>query len=98
MPLEFRLALVGAGSIAESSHLPAALASTRVSVEVIVDPVVERAGALARKFGIKPRIASDIADVAKWVDGAVIATPNHTHKEIALRCLDAGVSVLVEKP
>src|SRR5579859_3161548 len=98
MPDKFRLALVGAGLISESSHLPAALASARVRVEAIVDPVTERAASLARKFGVNPQIARDIAEVAKQVDGAVIATPNHTHREIALRCLEAGVSVLVEKP
>jgi len=98
MPQEFRLALVGAGLVTAGSHLPAALASTRVRIEAIVDPAVERAGALARKFGIKPEIAPDVAAVANRIDGAVIATPNHTHKEIALRCLDAGIPVLVEKP
>ena len=98
MPQDFRLALIGAGLITESAHLPAALASTRVTVEAIVDPVADRAVALAHKFGIRPRIVTDIGAVAQDIDGAVIATPNHTHKEIALRCLDAGIPVLVEKP
>ena len=32
------------------------------------------------------------------VDGAVIATPNHTHRDLALRCLSASIPVLIEKP
>src|SRR5579871_2213631 len=41
MQRKFRLALVGAGLITESAHLPAALASDAVSVAAIVDPVTE---------------------------------------------------------
>ncbi len=98
MPRELRLALIGAGQITEGSHLPAALASTKVRVAAIVDPVEARAAALARRFGITPRIAGDVASVAREIDGAVIATPNHTHKDVALTCLEAGVPVLIEKP
>jgi predicted dehydrogenase len=32
------------------------------------------------------------------VDGVVVATPNHTHKDVALRCIEAGIPCLVEKP
>ncbi len=98
MEPKFRLALVGAGLITENSHLPAALASPAIQVQAIVDPAPGRAAALARKFGIAPRIASRIEDLTNEVDGAVIATPNHTHCGIAITCLDAGVSVLIEKP
>ncbi len=34
----------------------------------------------------------------RQLHGAVIATPGHTHAELTLRCLHAGVHVLVEKP
>ena len=98
MPQQFRLAIIGAGLISESSHVPAALASMDISLDAIVDPVTARATALARKFGVNPTIAADIGAIAGKVDGAVIATPNHTHKDIALRCIDAGVPVLIEKP
>jgi predicted dehydrogenase len=98
MQQKFRLAIVGAGLITENAHLPAALASEAVAVAAIVDPAIERAEALARRFGIEPRIARSVDEVMDGLDGALIATPNHTHREIAVRCLDAGVSVLIEKP
>src|SRR5262245_17822647 len=38
------------------------------------------------------------AALAQGVDGVVIATPASTHYPLALRCLDAGKHVLLEKP
>ena len=95
---KLQLALIGAGQITEGYHLPAALASTQVYVAAIVDPATDRASSLACRFGIAPRIAADVAEIAGTIDCAVIATPNHTHKEVAIGCIDAGASVLIEKP
>jgi len=97
-PDPLRLGLIGAGLITEGAHLPAALASPRVRLTAIVDPVAERAEQLAESAGIEARIASDYASVLDDVDAVVIATPNHTHLEIAIACLEAGVSTLIEKP
>lgn len=94
----FRLAIVGAGMITRESHLPAALASTHVVVSALVDPAAERAAGLAREYGITPRIATRVGEVLDAIDGAVIATPNHTHAPIAVECLESGVPVLIEKP
>ena len=98
MKTPFRLALVGAGKITQSSHLPAALAIDGVRVEAIVDPELSRTRQIAKAYGIEPRLASSVNQVLEHVDGAIVATPNHTHKPIAEQCLDAGVSVLIEKP
>jgi predicted dehydrogenase len=98
MAQPFRLAIVGTGQIAAQAHLPAALASPMLEVAAFVDTVPARAETLARDFGLAPRIASDIRDVLERVDGALIATPNHTHRPLAVRCLEAGVHVLIEKP
>jgi predicted dehydrogenase len=94
----FRLAIVGAGQITATAHLPAALASTRVELVALIDPVVERARRLAWEYGIRARVTSSVQDVLGEVDGALIATPNHTHCELAIQCLEAGVPVLIEKP
>lgn len=84
--------------ITESAHLPAALACSDIEVAALVDPVLERIGGLARRHGIAPLLARDVAEVIGQVDAAVIATPNDTHASIALKCIDAGVPVLIEKP
>jgi predicted dehydrogenase len=94
----FRLGLVGCGLITRSSHLPAALASPRIDVAALVDPARDRARELARDYGIAPRIADRLEDVLGAVDGVVIATPNATHRELAVRALAGGVHALIEKP
>lgn len=94
----FRLGLIGAGAVTNVLHIPGALASPRVAITALVDPVVARAEQLARKWGLAPKIAPRVEDILDIVDGVVIATPNHTHCAIALTCLNAGVACLVEKP
>jgi predicted dehydrogenase len=98
MPQPFRLALVGAGMVTRNSHLPAALASDKIQVVAIVDPMRQRAETLAYRYGITPVIVPQVQDVFGTIDGAVIATPNDTHMRIALTCLEAGVATLIEKP
>lgn len=94
----FRLGLIGAGAVTREMHLPGALASERLVVAALVDPVLPRAERLARDFGINPKIAARVEDVIQDVDGVMIATPNNTHRDIAVACLDAGVPCLIEKP
>jgi predicted dehydrogenase len=84
--------------VTQSSHLPAALASDKVQVVALVEPMRQRAEALARWYGIAPVIVPQVQDVLGDIDGAVIATPNDTHMRIALTCLQAGVATLIEKP
>ena len=95
---QFRLALLGAGMITQGSHLPAALESHRIKVAAIIDPAPDRARRLAASYGIDPIISERVDDVFGRVDGALIATPNGSHRELAVRCLDAGISTLIEKP
>lgn len=94
----FRLGIIGTGLITQQSHLPAALASSEIEVAALIDPVIERAEQLARSYGIRVRIAKDVNTVADSLDGVLIATPNHTHMEIALACISRGIATLVEKP
>ncbi|MBN2267752.1 MAG: Gfo/Idh/MocA family oxidoreductase [Candidatus Babeliaceae bacterium] len=94
----FRLGIIGTGQITMQSHLPAALASTKIIVTALVDPQVERAQKLADSYGIKPTVTGHLEEVWGQVDGVVIATPNHTHRDIAIACVKAGVHCLIEKP
>lgn len=94
-----RVALVGAGEIAEVAHLPAWAAAKNTRVEVLVDPNQERAQGIATKFGI-PHCAEDLKEVLRSgdVDAVDICTPPHLHAPMVLSALSAGLHVLVEKP
>lgn len=83
----------------EELHLPAALASRELAVAALVDPNLARARLLCRKYGVQCETAAALDDrIIDAVDGVVIATPNHTHAQLATQALDRGRPVLVEKP
>ena len=92
-----RVGVVGCGAVAERYHLPALLASDDVEVVAMVDPVLERAQALAGRAGV-PEAYADHGDLAGRVDLAVVAVPNAFHVTVATDLMRAGVDVLVEKP
>jgi predicted dehydrogenase len=94
----FRLAIVGTGLITRDTHLPTALSLPEVDVVALVDTVEARASALAAENGIAPLIASDVRELIGSIDGAIVATPNHTHRAVAVPLLEAGIGTLIEKP
>lgn len=93
-----KIALVGCGKITMNYHLPAAIVSPHVAVEALVDLNIEGARALARRFQLNCHLTDDLAEALDRVDGILIATPNHTHFQIAQQALERNVPVLIEKP
>ncbi len=94
----FRLAIVGAGLITQNTHLPNALSLPGIEVCALVDPVTDRATKLGSEYGLTMLIAANVGDLIGKVDGAIVATPNHTHREVAVPLLEAGISTFIEKP
>jgi len=95
---EFRLGVVGVGLIAAQSHIPAAMGLPGVEITALVDTATDRVTSLAGEYGLETQITSNLGDVLEKLDGVVIATPNNSHADIAIQCLEAGVNVLIEKP
>src|SRR5207302_4633217 len=62
----------------------------------IYDIDLARANAIAKKYGTTATKSLD--EFAELVDATSIATPTSTHHEIALRLLEQGKHLLVEKP
>ena len=93
-----RVCLVGAGraGLVHASNLRQHTADAEMSA--IVDGDLERATAMAADVGGKPfgTLAEAVADVA--IDAVVIATPTHTHRDLAVEALTAGLHVFCEKP
>ena len=96
-----RYAVVGAGWIAQAAFLPGVEHTGNSEVTAIVtgddvkaEELSERYGAL-RSFRYEQFdefLASDVADAV------YLSTPNFDHVELAVKTLDAGLHLLLEKP
>jgi predicted dehydrogenase len=108
---KLRMALVGGGQGAFIGrvHATAAILDNRASLvagALSSDPA--KAKASAPDFDIKPEraygsyqelIASELKlPAGERVDFISVATPNHTHFEIAKACAEAGFNVMCDKP
>lgn len=95
-----RVALVGAGAIAASAHLPA-LSQLAEDLEpvAVVDVDLERARAFAARWSI-PAAYDDLAVMLCEAapELVLICTPPGEHRGAAIACLDAGAWVWCEKP
>lgn len=93
-----RIGVVGNGAWG-LSHVRTFAAESRAHVTWVCD---SNEAALARAGALVPGASRtrDIDDVlsARDVDALVIATPAATHADLAVRALDRGLHVLVEKP
>jgi predicted dehydrogenase len=95
-----RVALVGAGSFAEAMHVPNLL---KLRDEFEIRWVASRTGATAKAVALRSeaaRATTDIDEVLRDpdVDLVLITTRHDTHATLALRALQAGKNVFVEKP
>ncbi len=92
-----RFAVIGTNFI--SDRFADAVAHTEgAEISAVISRKRETADAFADKYGIPHRFA-DLSEAlgSDTFDALYIATPNFTHKEIALRALRAGKHVLCEK-
>jgi predicted dehydrogenase len=90
-----RVGLLGYGAIGHE-HSRAIRRTEGLELSAVCDPDPSRV-AVARELAPDVRSVTDLlTDDA--VDLVIVSTPPNTHAEWALRCLDAGKSVVVEKP
>ena len=91
------LAVVGAGAMGEL-HARAVSDCDVTTLVGVVDPVADKARALAERHG-----ATHTAEVGRLltddrVDGCIVAVPDKLHVDVTLQILSAGKHVLLEKP
>jgi predicted dehydrogenase len=94
-----RIAVVGAGGIAQVAHLPVLRKISGVEIVAICDNDLSKAQALAARFDVKSTY-DDIEEVLRYAeaDAVVICTPNHLHEIHVVAALSGGVHVLCERP
>ncbi len=91
---KLRIAVIGAGLIG-MKHVE--LLARDGTLAAVVDPT-EAGPAAAARFGCAHFADVETCLAAMTPDGAVVATPNHTHVPLAQVLVGAGVPVLIEKP
>jgi predicted dehydrogenase len=96
MSVPLRIAVVGVGHLGQH-HVRLLAAMKDVRVVAVVDTRAGRAEEIAAKFGL-PAFTHVRNVPVDNLDAATIAVPTVSHVEVAMPLVDAGVSVLVEKP
>lgn len=93
-----RIGLIGCGNFGES-HLQAFRAVSGVEVAAVFDTDRERAGQVARQFGVA-RVCASIEEICSLPELSAIdvVTPEHAHLDPVRAALGAGKHVFVEKP
>ncbi len=93
------LALIGAGNIAQSIHLPILTKLSNAKLLAICDKNYSKAKALAEKYNI-PYVCKTVEELTKIdvVQAADICTSTDAHLDSTLACIERKIDVLVEKP
>ena len=94
-----RYACIGAGGIARKKHVSGYARQPGVELVATCDTVEASARKLADDFGVQ-KVYTDWRQMLREekLDIVSVCTPNNTHAEITIACLQAGANVHVEKP
>lgn len=97
---KLKVAVVGAGFVAQKRHIPAFLRLRKgVSLCAVCDLNLELAKNVADMFGI-PNAYSNLSDMLKkeHPDVVDVCTPPKIHASVAIEAMENGCHVLLEKP
>ena len=94
-----RLAIIGAGAVSDYHHVPGIRLDPRAELVGVCDADAELLEKRRTEWGIDqsttdPGRAVPIPDI----DAVIIATPNFTHRPIAVAAAQAGKHIMCEKP
>lgn len=94
-----RIAVVGAGGMAEKVHYPSLASFNDVEITAICDLNPERMNALADKYGIAQRYTDYRKMIAATApDGVYVIGQPHIMYDIWVWCLQQGLNLYIEKP
>ena len=96
-----RYAVVGVGWIAQAAFLPGVEHTGNSEVVAFVTGHEEKAEKVGEKYGVDAVYSYEEFDQlldGRTIDAVYLATPNWDHVELAVKTLEAGVHLLLEKP
>ena len=98
---KFKVAIIGTGWIADQ-HAASYLEMPDVEIVALADLVPGKAEEFAKKFSIENcrfyESDKELIENEKDLDGVSICTYNTQHAPCAIRALNAGINVMLEKP
>jgi UDP-N-acetyl-2-amino-2-deoxyglucuronate dehydrogenase len=95
--MSFHVALVGAGNISDT-HARAASALEGVEIAAVYGDNIERARALAARYGAAAYAGLDACLAHRPLDAVIIGSPSGLHAEQGIAAAARGLHVLTEKP
>lgn len=95
-----RLAIVGVGTRGFYSFGGAITRRHDVEIVALADPNAPRMQSTVKHYGLRAHCYRSARELfaGEKLDGAIIATPDHTHEEVALQAIERAVPIFVEKP
>jgi predicted dehydrogenase len=94
-----RLAIIGCGAVARSSHLKALASLPQYEVRYLCDRNPRAAETAKQMFGLRgAKVTPQVADLGGNVDAAVVCVWPSFHMPVTCELLDMGIDVLCEKP
>jgi len=95
--MSFKVGICGAGRIANDDHIPIIKRMRGFDLKAVYDITPARRSYSERVYGIKSY--SDLDEFLDLgLDLVIISSPSSTHKQLALRVINKGVNLIVEKP
>jgi len=94
-----RVAVIGAGAVSDYHHVPALKLDPRAELVAVCDAAPALLEKRKADWGVT-RTTTDPEEIcsADDIDAVIIATPNFTHKPLALAAAKGGKHVMCEKP
>jgi predicted dehydrogenase len=94
-----RIAIIGAGKVSDYHHVPGIRLDGRCRLVAACDADAKLLEARKKEWGIE-KVTTDYQQICSdpQIDAVMIATPNFTHRAIAVAAAKAGKHVMCEKP
>ncbi len=93
-----KIGVVGLGQIAQKAYLPVMAEKQDQAEWVLCTRNKSKGRALQEKYGFKEFVSSLDELIQTGIGGCFVHTPTSTHYSIVKQLLEAGISVMVDKP
>lgn len=95
---DYRIGIIGAGSIVESNHLPAIASLSQAEFAWIYDKNAARSAMVSKMYGVPAVEEASFDRVIGEVDVCLLAIPYGTRKPYIDLCRQSGKAIVIEKP